>query len=112
MFSKICFLVLVIGASACVLLSVRQQRLDAVHDMAVIQQRIAEHDRDLLRVRAAVAARLIPSRIETLALQLGPLTPIGVDPVSPLARPATAVAAAARAAEPASRPAPARAARR
>ena len=93
MFAKVCFLVLAIGASACVLLTVRQQRLDAAHDMAIVQSRIVEHDRDLLRLRGDIAARMMPARIETLAMRLGPLAPIGIDPASPAARAATAIAA-------------------
>lgn len=107
MFAKLCFLVLAMGASACVLLTVRQQRLDTVHDIAVIQKRIVEHDTAFAKLRADVAAQLLPQRIETLALRIGPLVPIGVDPSGPAVRAvAQAAAGSARTA-----PANARAAR-
>jgi hypothetical protein len=78
---KVLFLILCIGASACVLLTVRQQRLAVVHDMAAIHNRLAQHDKVLFDVRARIAQDLSPMRVQQLASALGPLSPIGVDPI-------------------------------
>ena len=55
------------------LLTTRQQRLQSVHDLAVIQKRVAEHDRTLWTLRVAIASKLNPARIEHLASSLGDL---------------------------------------
>ncbi|MBL0869907.1 MAG: hypothetical protein IBJ18_04945 [Phycisphaerales bacterium] len=81
MLAKVLFLILCIGASACVLLTVRQQRLAVVHDMAAIHNRLAQHDKVLFDVRARIAQDLSPMRVQQLASAMGPLSPIGVDPV-------------------------------
>lgn len=82
MLAKVLFLILCIGASACVLLTVRQQRLAVVHDMAAIHNRLAQHDKVLFDVRARIAQDLSPMRVQQLASAMGPLSPIGVDPIN------------------------------
>ncbi len=79
--AKVLFLILCIGASACVLLTVRQQRLAVVHDMAAIHNRLAQHDKVLFDVRARIAQDLSPMRVQQLAAAMGPMSPIGVDPI-------------------------------
>lgn len=73
MFAKILAVILALGVVACVLLTTRQQRLQSVHDLAVIQKRVAEHDRTLWTLRVAIASKLNPARIEHLASSLGDL---------------------------------------
>jgi hypothetical protein len=77
--AKVLFLILCIGASACSLLSMRQQRLDVVNDMAVIHRRMVQHDRALFEIRTRIAQGLTLDRIATLASSMGTLKPIGVD---------------------------------
>ncbi len=79
MLAKVLFLILCIGASACSLLSMRQQRLDVVNDMAVIHRRMVQHDRALFELRTQIAQSLTLDRVATLASAMGKLKPIGVD---------------------------------
>lgn len=90
MVAKLCTLILAAGLCAVMLLATRQQRLAAVHEMAMIQRRIHEHDRELYRQRIEIARRVLPQRVEALAAALGPLAPLGVDAVAAL--PVTALA--------------------
>ncbi|MBC7834949.1 MAG: hypothetical protein H7Y88_07590 [Phycisphaerales bacterium] len=76
MFGKLAFTILAVGLMACVLLATRQQRLQAVHELAQVQKRVAEHDRDLWRLRLEIARRITPQRIERMATILGPLQPL------------------------------------
>lgn len=93
--AKLCVLILCVGATACVLLTLRQQRLDAVHELAVLQRDMAQLDHDLFRFRARIMASVTPGQIEKMALALGDMRPIGVDPpVRPGDANPTAVASA------------------
>lgn len=80
MLPKIAAVILTIGIVGCVLLTARQLRLQAVHDLAVLQRRVAEHDRTLWHLRVEIAGNVVPRNVETLARALGPLEPIPVDP--------------------------------
>jgi hypothetical protein len=78
--AKIATVILTIGIVGCILLTTRQQRLQAVHDLAVLQRRVAEHDRTLWHLRAEIARNVQPRNVEALARALGPLEHIPVDP--------------------------------
>jgi hypothetical protein len=78
--AKTCVLILSLGAAACVLLGLRQARLQAMHEIAGIQRRMNDHDRNLFRLRLEIAERVTPERVEQAAQKLGPMAPIGVDP--------------------------------
>jgi len=80
MLAKLSVLIVSLGVAAGILLHMRQARLQAVHELARAQVRMHERDRDLYRIRAAIAERITPERVEQLARQFGPLTPMGVDP--------------------------------
>ncbi len=79
MLAKLCVLIVSLGISAGVLLHLRQARLQAVHELAKAQLRMNARDRDLFRIRAEIAERITPERVEQMAQQFGPLTPLGVD---------------------------------
>jgi hypothetical protein len=78
--AKIATVILTIGIVGCILLTARQQRLQAVHDLAVLQRRVAEHDRTLWHLRAEIARNVQPRNVEALARALGPLEHIPIDP--------------------------------
>lgn len=80
MVAKVAAIILTIGIVGCILLTNRQLRLQAVHDLAVLQRRVAEHDRTLWHLRAEIAGRVVPRNVEQLAKGLGPMEPIPVDP--------------------------------
>ncbi len=86
MFWKLATLILALGAIACVLLTVRQQRIQAGHELASIQRRVGEHDRTLWQLRVELARRLSPKEIEAMALENRPLQPIAhaIDTMAPM----------------------------
>ncbi|CAN5749271.1 hypothetical protein BH11PLA1_BH11PLA1_07660 [soil metagenome] len=82
MLPKVLFLILGLGATAAALLTMRQQRLDIVHQMAVIHARILENDKAVFDVRTQIARALEPAHVEKLALNIGPMRPLGIDPAA------------------------------
>ncbi len=78
MFAKGAVTILAIGATACMLLTLRQQRLNAVHEIAILQRRLSEHDRTFLKLRTEIAARITPDRIRELSGHFGHMVPIGL----------------------------------
>ncbi len=83
MFAKLCVLIISMGAVALTLLALRQQRIEAVHQMAMVNLRIMEADRGIARLRTDIVASLEPKKIEAMASKLGTLRPIEVRPVRP-----------------------------
>lgn len=79
--AKIAFLVIAVGGIGAGLLSLRQQRLEVVHEVATIQKQLSAMDQDLFRVRVGIAQAITPQRVVNLAGNLGPMVPIGVDPI-------------------------------
>lgn len=97
MFAKLCVLILSIGVTACSLLALRQQRLDAVSRAAVAQRSILLHGRDLATLRLEIGEMSAPERIEVAAAsRFGPMTALGVQGgnASQIAPDGTAVAQA------------------
>lgn len=76
MFAKLAAVIVSMGLVACILLAVRQQRVQAAHEMADVQRRVMEHDRTLWHLRAEIAARVTPGQVEKAAKRLGPTAPI------------------------------------
>jgi hypothetical protein len=79
--AKLCVLILAIGTTAGTLLHLRQARLQAVHELAELQKRFNQHDRDLFTIRTQIAQAVTPERVQQMASTLGPMRPIGVDPL-------------------------------
>lgn len=92
MFAKLIVVILSIGVIACVLLTVRQQRMQAVHELANVQREVARLDRTLAHLRLEVAERITPERVAEMAKSLGgggvELRPIGVPEAPPPPTPA------------------------
>ncbi len=78
MVAKLAMLILVMALTAASLLVVRQQRLQAVREMADAAERAATFDRTLWRVRIDIASRVTPAEIAQMAQALGPMHPIPV----------------------------------
>ncbi|MBX3403722.1 MAG: hypothetical protein KF699_09970 [Phycisphaeraceae bacterium] len=76
MFGKLVFLIVGVGVVAGVLLVNRQLRIQAAHELADAQRRVAQHDRTLWRLRAEIASRVTPQRVEAAASRLGRLVAI------------------------------------
>ena len=83
---KLATLIIGLGLIACVLLGIRQLRVQAAHEMADVQRRVASHDRDLWKLRTEIAKLTTPDNIETLAQKFGVLTPINSERYTILAR--------------------------
>lgn len=71
MFAKLLFIILVVGATACALLVIRQQRIDTFHEMSQIHQRLLGHERTLWELRSEIAQRCRPSQVRLAMNQLG-----------------------------------------
>lgn len=76
MFAKLAAVILAVGAMAGALLCLRQQRLQAVNELAVVQRRVAEHDRTLWHLRVEIGRLTTPQRTQEMAAGLGPLEPL------------------------------------
>jgi hypothetical protein len=82
-FAKACIAVLALGACGCSLLAIRQARLQAAHDLAKTQLEIQRADEELWKLRAAIAERVTPVRVEEMAVEMADLRPLLSTPVPP-----------------------------
>lgn len=76
MFAKLVVVVLTIGSCACTLLSLRQARLQAAHELTRAQLRVREADDRLWAARAEIARRVMPDQIRQMATALGSFRPM------------------------------------
>ncbi len=83
MLGKAVAIILGLGAGAVLMLHARQERLVVLHDLAVLQARLAQHDRDFLMLRTRIAAGVSPGRVQDLAAALGPTMPLAAAPAGP-----------------------------
>lgn len=79
MFLKIAVAILSIGLTAAGLLALRQLRLQAVHKSAVVERRIAEHDRLLWKLRGDIAMHITPQHVREMANRLGRIVYLNED---------------------------------
>ena len=63
MFAKLLLVITLIGATACVLLVNRQQRIETANDIAQIHRRLLEHDQALWAMRNEIASRCKPDDV-------------------------------------------------
>lgn len=117
---KLGVLTLGLAAIAAALLSIRQRRIAAAHEMVRAHQRVVQHDESLRRIRVQIAESLAPDRVQQLVATLGPMKAIppewassgGVLVWAPVYTPSQADAAADALAQPAGVPLAPAAARR
>ena len=76
MFAKLLLLILTGALTATSLLAIRQQRVQAGHDMIEAFDRARQQREQLWTLRSKIVRRLGPERIEQMAEDLGPLQPI------------------------------------
>ncbi|MEO1128542.1 MAG: hypothetical protein AAFX05_02415 [Planctomycetota bacterium] len=76
MSAKLAALIVAFALTAVGLLAVRQQRLQAVSDMASSIERAAEMDRQSWRLRVEVARRLDPDALQRAVESLGDVSPL------------------------------------
>lgn len=76
MFSKLAFIVLSLGVTACSLLAMRQSRLQVASELTQAQLRINQADDRLWLLRARIAESVSPDRVQAMTDTLGPLDPV------------------------------------
>jgi hypothetical protein len=64
---------------ACALLALRQTRVQAAHELAEARLRVLQRDNELWRIRARIAERVTPERVQEVATRLNPLRPVNVE---------------------------------
>jgi cell division protein FtsL len=78
-FGKIVAMIVALGLCAAVLLTVRQLRTQASHELAQTRLRIMEQENELRRLKTQIAARVSPEHVKAMAARLGSLKPIMSD---------------------------------
>lgn len=76
MFAKLCVVILSIGAVACALLALRQSRLQSASELAQTQLRIMQLDQGLCSLRARIAEKVSPERVQEMAESLCDMRPL------------------------------------
>jgi hypothetical protein len=71
MVAKLMAIVLTLALTAAGLLAIRQQRLQAVSEMAAAIERASALERQTWKVRASIAGRVSPSTLKALIVPLG-----------------------------------------
>lgn len=80
MFAKLVVLILVFGASGVGLLSVRQSRLQAVHEMAESRHRIRRLQEQGTEIRSMIVRSCTPQRVIGMLKDRGVYTPASTAP--------------------------------
>lgn len=73
MFGKVAIVVIGLGAASASLLALRQQRLQAAHELAKAQLRIERQDEELWKVRSRIASLVNPQNVEMMASEISEL---------------------------------------
>ena len=80
-FANIVVVILALGLCAAALLSLRQMRTQAAHELAEARLRVLQRDNELWRLRAQIAERITPERIQELTARIHPTRPVDTEPV-------------------------------
>jgi cell division protein FtsL len=78
-FGKIVAIIVALGMCAAGLLTIRQQRTQATHEIAQTRLRITEQENELRRLKTRIAARVSPEHVKAMAARMGTLKPIMAD---------------------------------
>ena len=70
MFAKLLLIILITGATACILLVNRQQRIETANEIAHLHRCLLEHDQALWTMRNEVAARCQPDEVRLAIAKL------------------------------------------
>ncbi len=85
MFGKLLLIIIVMGASACVLLVNRQQRIDTAHRTAEIHQEILRQRQQCWAIRCDIAFESQPERVRAALAEIGgEWSPIVIPEPAPL----------------------------
>lgn len=84
MFAKLLLIILTIILAAAALMITRQQRIDAMHEMSGLHQRLVEQEASLWILRSRIADRSRPQQVREAVERLGgEWIPIPNQPVRP-----------------------------
>ena len=87
MFPKLLVIIVFVGATACALLVIRQQRIDTFHEISTVHHRLLAHERTLWELRGEIAERCRPSQVRLVMNRVGgDWAPIPAGPPNPQAR--------------------------
>ncbi len=78
MVAKLLAIVLTLALTAAGLLAIRQQRLQAVSEMAAAIERASTLERQTWKIRAEIASRVAPHALKNLIGPLGEVDPLCV----------------------------------
>lgn len=79
MFAKILALIITAATTSSGIVAIRQEQLNAVHDMTRAIERSRDAQDSALRLRAAIAERVRPDRIEPLLDEHDAWDPLIID---------------------------------
>jgi hypothetical protein len=81
MFTKLLLVITLIGATACILLVNRQQRIETANEIAQIHRRLLECDQAMWTMRNEIASRCTPDKVRAAMSSLqGDWRPIPTPP--------------------------------
>ncbi len=63
MFAKLLLIIALIGATACILLVNRQQRIETANEIAQTHRHLLQHDQALWALRNEIASRCTPDQV-------------------------------------------------
>lgn len=63
MFAKLLVIVVALGATACILLVNRQQRLDIAHEMSIAHRQTLRNERAIVELQRQIASACTPEQI-------------------------------------------------
>ena len=75
MFAKLLLIISITGATACILLVNRQQRIETANEIAHIHRCLLEHDQALWTMRNDVAARCQPDEVRLAIEERASISP-------------------------------------
>ncbi len=85
MFGKLLLIIIVMGATACVLLVNRQQRIDTAHRAARLHQEILRQQQQCWAIRRDIAFESQPERVRAALAEVGgEWSPIVIPEPAPL----------------------------
>ena len=70
MFAKLLVIITLIGATACILLVNRQQRIETANEIAQTHRRLLNHDQALWTLRNEIASRCTPDEVRAAMFKL------------------------------------------
>jgi hypothetical protein len=81
MYAKLLLIIGVLGATACGLVVIRQQRIETAHETAALHQELVEQRQALWQLRCEVAGSCRPQRLELAVSRLGgSWAPVVIEP--------------------------------